>query len=202
MRESAGLEARRNEQCVRSSLNQMRERLIVTNQCTDASRRPASCRNEAVFQGAVARPEQHELRSCALDCGQRIEQQVHALLMGQSAHDPEQTGLRFHVETKARLQRLLVGDPFCGMLGVEGGGEPGIGGRIPYRVIDAIEDGGERAGAMSQQSFEAHARLWRLDLGGVRWRNSGDAIGQRKARLEITDASVIFDAIHRECAWR
>ena len=82
-------------------------------------------------------------------------------------------------------------------LRVEARGEIGVGRRIPHRVVDAVEDAGQHAGALAQQAVEPHAVLGRADLRGVGRRHRGDPVGEREARLEVADRAVILDAVDR-----
>ncbi len=72
-----------------------------------------------------------------------------------------------------------------------------VGGRIPQRVVDAVQDAGEIARAMAQQSVEAHAARRRTDFRRIRRRYGRDAIGQLEPGLQIADRAVIFDAVDR-----
>ena len=64
-------------------------------------------------------------------------------------------------------------------------------------VVDAVQDAGEIARAMAQQSVEAHAALRRADFLRIRRRYGRDAIGQLEPGLQIADRAVIFDAVDR-----
>ena len=128
------------------------------------------------------------------------EQQVEALLQGEARNDAEQRRRRGDGETEALLQRRLVADAHVDAQGAVVDGELGIGGGVPHRVVDAVDDAFDDGRARPQQAVERHAELGRHDFARVGRRDGGDAVGELQAAFEVADAVEVLDPVDRHRA--
>ncbi len=76
LREAAGLEPGRDQDCVAAALHQMRQGLVIADDHADRSRMPVGCGNEACLKVFVAAPQHCKARTACDEGRHRIEQQI------------------------------------------------------------------------------------------------------------------------------
>ena len=121
---------------------------------------------------------------------QGVEQQIESLLRGEAADDAEQRhasrrGLQVLAQQEIALELGLVRE----FLRPEVDRQVRVVPRIPFLVIDAIEDAVHRMAARRQRLLHAHAVARRGDLARVGGADRGHAIGVQDAVLERVDAA-------------
>ena len=82
------------------------------------------------------------------------------------------------------------------------GGQQRVGGGVPHRGVDAVDDAVQVGGARAEQAVQALAVLLAGDLLGVGGGDGGDGAGEAEARLQGADAAVELDAVDGEAFGR
>ena len=188
--EPAGLVERGHEEQVARRLDPVRELLVV------AALEHHPPREERAQPGE----ELLVLRLAAAECGarqlartqhlgQRLEHQLDALLRGEAADDAGErhlgSGREAHACKELALERRLA----CEVLRIVVHGQVAVAARIPFVVVDAVQDPGERGAARAQAVLETHPVLIGADLARVGGAHGGDGIRVEDPVAQGVDAS-------------
>jgi len=85
------------------------------------------------------------------------------------------------------------------MLAIEVRRQQRIGCRVPFAVVDAVQDPAQVARAPAQHALQAEPELpARLDLARVRGAHGGHHVGEQDADLHEVHAAVVFERAVRE----
>ena len=136
------------------------------------------------LQRRLAAAHHGQLRALRQQRRQRVDQQVDALLLGEPTDDAKQRRDALHRQTQLQLQGTPAGALAFDLIGAEGCGDGRIGGRVPDRAVDPVEDAVQHARPRPQQAVKAAALLGREDLAGVGGAHGGDRIGKRQPALD------------------
>ena len=123
---------------------------------------------QAALIGPVARAQHHNL---AVGVGKHpighLQQQVHPLLIHQTAHHAHQVSARIHREPEALLQGLFIDSPRRQIRRAEISRKSRICGWIPVVGVNAVENATQLAADVVQQPLKLFAVLGRADFLGI-----------------------------------
>src|SRR5262245_13197738 len=67
-----------------------------------------------------------------------------------------------------------------------------VGSRIPFAVIDAVDNAAELEAALGQHTLEAAAKVVRLNLPRIAGADSAEPIGEDNAGLQVVEMIEVF----------
>ena len=168
---------------------------------------------EEGLQARLPGPDDDEAQVAAgQDLRQDVDEQLEALLGGESRDDPEGGHVRLPGQPGLGEQRLLA-DLLAGRVGGRVGvGDVRVALRAPLAVVDAVRDAEEVVGAGAQQGIEAEAELGRADLARVGLAHRGDRRGvedsevrklkrPRASSLLVREPAMVSEAELLEAPW-
>ena len=152
----------------------------------------ADAASSALASVVIAVAQDGQLRRQTIQQADERQQEIDPLLLHEPRHDRDQrTTGRAEVGQPHPLQRGLPADGLAGQVrpGVRGG-KAGVGGRIPDRGVDAVEDADQRVAAGLELVLDAHAFGLGQDLPGVGRAHGDHRVGQPDAAHQRVAAAV------------
>jgi|GEM_PF-3136810 len=176
----------------------MRQRLAVAQHTADLVRSGRCELGERRLQHRGTGAEDSELTAPVEEPGDRLEQEIHALLMGQAADHAGEQGVRRRRQPEPFLQCLLVQGLALERVDIVAGDEMRVGRRVPDHLVDTVDDARQIGRARPEQPVETHAVLGRLDLHGIGRADGGQGIGVVEPGLQEAQTAVILEPGRRE----
>ena len=96
------------------------------------------------------------------------------------------------------MQIQFVGEFAIGMIDVIRMFEVAIVRGVPFVIVNAVEDAGERRLSLAQQTFETETQFWRRDFSRISRAHRSDGVRVSDARLQRIHLTVEFDAVRGE----
>ena len=143
----------------------------------------------------VARAEDHDLRVEIEDARERREDDVGALLLIEARDDADERHVGSLREPELRLQRALARGLSREIARVVSRGERGVGGRIPHRLVDAVQDADEIAAAEVDEVLEPRAAGRAADPLRVGGRDGRELGRVEEAPLERIDRAHVLERV-------
>ena len=175
----------------------MGQRLVVSNQPPHPVGPLAHGLGQPGFETGLAGALDHDLHRLPDQRGQRIEDEIDALLLHHATDVAEQHHIGILRQAELTLQGQLVLHLAVEVLGIVGGRDQRIGRRIPCFRVDAVDDADQIIGAVEQQARQAVAEFIVLDLLGIAGADGGDAIGIDQPALDERQHVVELHAVMR-----
>src|ERR1019366_729093 len=132
----------------------------------------------SLCERGFAVPEPRELAAQTLNEIEIGENEVDPLLPGKPAHHAKEQRIRLARKPKVPLQRGLVQAPPCPRPDRIRRHKPCVLARIPYGLVDSVENSNQRIRACAQQPIKPHAILGGAYFGGIGGRYGGDLVGE------------------------
>ena len=111
-----------------------------------------------------------------------LQQQIHPLLIDQTADHADHKSVGVDVKAHALLQLLLAERLAAQVVVAVGGGNALVGRRIPGLDVNAVEDAAQLAADVIQQPFQLLAVFGGADLLGIGGGDSIDPVGVQQGR--------------------
>src|SRR5437016_13672876 len=118
----------------------MGESFVVADQNRYPARVRFCGRLITILEIPISAPKQGQLHPFAEDRRDILEKDIQSLLPGQSAHHPQQRSVWGWIKTKPALQGQFIRRTGFQLRRAETSGDVGIGSRVPYGNINAVED--------------------------------------------------------------
>ncbi len=157
--QSAGFVLRRHEKHIAARLDQMRQRLVMAVMKCHAARITPGQRFEERRVTLIAAAEHHQGDVARTEnLGKRVEQQIDSLLGRQAGHHADQRHRDRRAQPTGAEQLLLVEGLAVQFLDRIVRRQVRIVPRVPFLIIDAVEDADDAVLARPQGPLHSHAQ--------------------------------------------
>ena len=187
LRQAAGLEQGRHEEQIGARVHALGQRGVELDARGHGSGVLALEVAQRVLIVGIAGAEHGHLDTAGKDPVERVRDQVHALLAGESRDHDHEGAVIADLQTEFLLQTGLANGLAGTVAGGELRGDALVGGGVEAHGIDAVDDALQNRCAAAQNPIEALTELARLDLLGVRGGDGRDGVGVVEGALHVVD---------------
>ena len=189
----------RHQEQVRAGLDLVRQRVIVSEAHGDARRMPRRHRQEQFFVLRFARAQRRQIITFGYQVVGGLGDQAGALLAGEARDDADQGRVHGFRRQPKLVHQVLLANTFAAQIG---GGimrrDEGIGLRIPFRIVHAVQNAGKRLAPRPQHAVQSEAIFRSLNLAGVGGTDRVQRIGIVEPALQITDFAEELQPVRTE----
>ena len=183
--QSARLESGRNEERVRACIDAVRQALIISDVCAEASLIRILIIPEGILVNSVAGSENHDLRISIHQLRNDRVDKIQALLVSQTGDQSDHELALILLKSQGFLHSQFILFLHLNDVGhIIGSCQQFVRGGIPHAIVDTVDDTVELAGVIAQMRIQILAVVRSLDLLRIGSADSGDHVGISQAALE------------------